>query len=103
MGFTLGIIWQDIYTSVTSMPVVQMFINQINNHQPIHFKVILWFLTCRPANTEAEVIDTHEVKKEAKFRPGAIHDSSRRRFWEEELKAGKWVMNVLENGYVIPF
>jgi hypothetical protein len=26
-----------------------------------------------------------------------------RDFWKDELKAGEWVMDVLQNGYVIPF
>jgi hypothetical protein len=39
----------------------------------------------------------------SQFRPGAIHESSYRSFWKDELKAGNWVMEVLANGYVIPF
>ena len=39
----------------------------------------------------------------SQFRPGTIHESSYRSFWKDELKAGNWVMEVLANGYVIPF
>ena len=38
-----------------------------------------------------------------KFKPGSIHEAGRLSFWENDLKAGTWVMDVIKNGYVIPF
>ncbi|XP_045028545.1 uncharacterized protein LOC116931312 [Daphnia magna] len=37
------------------------------------------------------------------FIPGSIHQEKVREFWIKELKAGDWVLNVLEEGYIIPF
>lgn len=39
---------------------------------------------------------------QTKFFPGAIHKEEVRHFWQTELKASDWVMQVLEKGYVIP-
>ena len=57
---------------------------------------------CRSAITETHTTN-QETVAEVKFSPGAIHERNKRSFWKEELKAGEWVMGVLENGYVIPF
>ena len=37
------------------------------------------------------------------FYPGSIHSEDVRAFWQNELQAGEWVMDVLTQGYVIPF
>ena len=37
------------------------------------------------------------------YTPGSIHTKDTAKFWKEELKASGWVMDVIENGYVIPF
>jgi hypothetical protein len=37
------------------------------------------------------------------FCPGSIHSEDVRDFWRTELCAGEWVMDVLQEGYVIPF
>ena len=37
------------------------------------------------------------------FCPGSIHSEDVRDFWRTELRAGEWVMDVLQEGYVIPF
>ncbi len=37
------------------------------------------------------------------FYPGSIHSEDVRNFWRTELKAGEWVMELLKEGYVIPF
>ena len=38
-----------------------------------------------------------------KFIPGGIHDPKVHGFWEFELKASDWVMEVIRYGYIIPF
>ena len=45
-------------------------------------------------------MDRHCIKE---FRPGSIHSEDVRDFWRTELCAGEWVMDVLQEGYVIPF
>lgn len=37
------------------------------------------------------------------FVPGSIHKEEFREFWRTNLEAGEWVMDVLRDGYVIPF
>ena len=44
-----------------------------------------------------------EKTKGQQFTPGGIHKSEVLNFWKHELNANQWVMDVLENGYVIPF
>ena len=34
--------------------------------------------------------------------PGGIHSAEAAAFWENELKAGEWVLDVIKNGYIIP-
>jgi hypothetical protein len=36
------------------------------------------------------------------FEPRGIHHSETQDFWRHELKAGDWVMDVIDRGYVIP-
>ena len=55
------------------------------------------------SRVKASAIKTDSPTNEVRFRPGSIHESRWREFWRDELKAGTWVMDVLENGYVIPF
>ena len=60
--------------------------------------------------TTTEVIDdtdkthpTDQTKLDCtKFVPGSIQADEVREFWREMLKAGEWVMDVLEKGYTIP-
>jgi len=35
------------------------------------------------------------------FQPGGIHD--RFEFWEKQLQAGAWVLDLIKNGYSVPF
>lgn len=42
------------------------------------------------------------MPKKQVFIPGGIHEPDAIQFWRSVLKANQWVMNVLENGYVIP-
>ena len=37
------------------------------------------------------------------FTPGGIHTPEAIEFWRKELKAKDWVLETLENGYIIPF
>ena len=37
------------------------------------------------------------------FIPGGIHQDSCRDFWKHTLKANAWVMDLIENGYSLPF
>jgi len=37
------------------------------------------------------------------FRPGSIHQQEFRDFWVKELKASRWVLDALDQGYTIPF
>ena len=45
----------------------------------------------------------HETRTQKKFVPGSIHEKEATEYWQNELKAGMWVMEVLREGYVIPF
>jgi hypothetical protein len=51
----------------------------------------------------ANVVVPEEVPVKDSFRPGSIHETQFRSFWEEELKASKWVLDTLEKGYRLPF
>ena len=42
-------------------------------------------------------------KAKEKFVPGGIHTPEAIQFWKAKLKANSWVMEVLENGYIMPF
>lgn len=47
-----------------------------------------------------------KVQLDTPFRPfmaGGIHDAEVRNFWEKDLKASSWVLELLRTGYVIPF
>ena len=64
---------------------------------------------CKPISKAApEIRQIHlperkDSKNTQKFVPGGIHKSSTQEFWRDELKASSWVLDVLDNGYVIPF
>jgi hypothetical protein len=49
----------------------------------------------------SEGSDTENEKQY--FEPGNIHKEEFREYWEKELKASRWVMETLRNGYRIPF
>jgi hypothetical protein len=36
------------------------------------------------------------------FIPGGIHTEDSIQFWEKELQAGEWVLNLLKDGYILP-
>jgi len=42
-----------------------------------------------------------EKENTSQFKPGGIH--SKYEFWEKELQASRWVLDVIEQGYTIPF
>lgn len=44
-----------------------------------------------------------DLLKDEPFRPGRIHEAKYFEFWRNDLKAGDWTLNVLENGYKLPF
>jgi len=49
-------------------------------------------------------MQTHVLIKANKldeFKPGGIHDCFA--FWSETLKAGEWVLDIIKNGYRVPF
>ncbi len=46
--------------------------------------------------------DQEEVKMN-EFRAGSIHEEKYFQFWKESLKASRWVLDLLQTGYVIPF
>jgi hypothetical protein len=43
------------------------------------------------------------MQNATRFYPGSIHSEEVRDFWQDRLKANELVMDVLKNGYVIPF
>ena len=47
--------------------------------------------------------ETGQGEKSKAFSPGGIHQPGALSFWRHELKANDWVLEVLANGYVIPF
>ena len=47
--------------------------------------------------------ETQKTEETQIFIPGGIHKPDAIKFWKSELKANQWVIDVLENGYVIPF
>jgi len=52
-------------------------------------------------NNEAEIEES--LLEEEQFRPGRIHEKEYFDYWKNELKAAAWTLNVLENGYKLPF
>jgi len=61
---------------------------------------------------EAEIADEVEAEWKAEkdsdvtsqvFVPGSIHFPEYFSFWEKELKASPWVLDILKGGYVLPF
>ena len=53
----------------------------------------------RPGESFAQQKSTLVIE----FYPGSIHSEDVRAFWQNDLQAGEWVMDVLTQGYVIPF
>ena len=49
------------------------------------------------------IASNDKVLEQAVFSPGSIHSEEFREFWKTSLKAGEWVMDTLQQGYVIPF
>lgn len=54
------------------------------------------------SSTEQKGLD-YKSCIQTEFSPGSIHKEEVREFWQKELKASEWVMEVLKEGYVIPF
>jgi len=50
---------------------------------------------------KSEVED--DLLEDEAFRPGRIHEEKYFDYWKNELRAGSWILNVLQNGYKIPF
>jgi hypothetical protein len=48
---------------------------------------------------EEDRMQTHSAKE---FFPGGIHTEDSIQFWEKELQAGEWVLNLLKEGYILP-
>jgi len=49
------------------------------------------------------VDDDNETLTKDTFKPGNIHREKFFTYWREELEASPWVLNLLEQGYKIPF
>ena len=56
-----------------------------------------------PQLTKADAVDAGDHRTPQAFMPGGIHRPEVFTFWQDELKASPWVLNVLRDGYVIPF
>ena len=52
--------------------------------------------------TSAEKLES-KVTEKKKFIPGGIHLPDSRKFWKTELNPDRWVLDVLEFGYILPF
>ncbi len=52
---------------------------------------------------EGEEDGLEKLLEYSKFKPGAIHDVSVYEFWEKELEAPNWILEILRDGYKIPF
>jgi hypothetical protein len=48
---------------------------------------------------EEDQMQTHSARD---FLPGKIHTEESIQFWEKELQAGEWVLNLLKEGYILP-
>ena len=53
-------------------------------------------------SADQEVSDS-QICVQTDFFPGSVHQEAVRDFWRTELKAGTWVMDLLQDGYIIPF
>jgi len=51
----------------------------------------------------SETFDEPEMDLQSKFCPGSIHGEKEVSYWREVLQAPNWVMDVLTQGYVLPF
>ena len=47
-------------------------------------------------------VDVQVERAEREFSPGGIHAAEAIQFWKDELHAGDWVIELLENGYSMP-
>jgi hypothetical protein len=59
-------------------------------------------ITPKPTVGEPGHIETIQGQ-ELQFTPGGIHKPEALEYWRSELKSNHWVIEVLKNGYVIPF
>ena len=60
-------------------------------------------LKSKVQSSSISLLKAPETGAKQKFFPGGIHQPKAIQFWSSELKANQWVLEVLENGYVIPF
>ena len=56
-----------------------------------------------PAQPASYARDTQQLAVQQEFTPGNIHKPEFRDYWASTLKANSWVMDLLENGYTLPF
>ena len=54
-------------------------------------------------SSSISLLKAPETGAKQKIFSGGIHQPKAIQFWSSELKANQWVLEVLENGYVIPF
>jgi len=58
-----------------------------------------------PEADSSRLIDSSELSSPVKsellnaFKASAIHEKCYWKFWEEELEAGPWIMNIIKSGY----
>ena len=60
-------------------------------------------LKSKVQSSSISLLKAPETGAKQKIFPGGIHQPKAIQFWSSELKANQWVLEVLENGYVIPF
>ena len=52
--------------------------------------------------TDQEIFKS-QISVQTEFFHGSVNQEAVRDFWRTELKAGTWVMDLLQDGYIIPF
>jgi len=55
------------------------------------------------AKLVSDILDEPEMDLQSKFCPASIHGEKEVVFWRDVLQAPEWVMDVLTQGYVLPF
>ena len=69
----------------------------------IRFVPFIYFHTGYSRFRQTDESQTGAKMVQQDFVPGSIHREEFREFWRTVLQAGEWVLDVLEDGYVIPF
>jgi len=83
---------KDCHLSTSKMPQ-RIASPPISNSQNSEF----WKPIAESHNTK----DVEAAMAEAEFHPRLIHE--RRHYWGQDLQASPWVMQLIDNGYSIPF